>query len=500
MIYPDSLDQNNSLVTGAVLLDCSGQGIADLAGCSAFINLQQLKCYSNYLSTLPVLPNALTILNCSNNNLTALPVLPNSLLELYCYNNIGLSSLVLPGSLQILEISGCFFSALPLLPSSLSELYCSSNNLTLISPLPSSLLALDCSQNQISSLPSLPSTLKNLYCGNNSLTSLPTLPSGLLGLYCGGNSALALPISWPPSLYEVEISQTPSVPFPSFPSSLQNLNCESMIPPLLNMPTLPQNLSSLNIGYNALSTIPTLPLNLFHLNANNNNINQISQPLPSTLKSFKLLNNPITCIPELPAGFDDGLVLDANDCLFNKPVGCTDCQSYNTCTPAYNCNNLSYVSGTVFNDMNSNGSLNGSEPGLPKIYLFSNNGNFSTSCDSNGNYYLPSDTGINFIVNAQIPPYRILSSTPANHFFANYGYIDSLNNIGIYDLPGVNDLAVSLTSFGGQVPGFNYHSHLTLNNPGTIIQTGQLYFIKPSLTNFISATPVQASVSGDTIF
>ena len=91
------------------------------------------------LTSLPVLPNTLTILTCSCNSLTSLPTLPDTLTELHCCEN---------------ELT-----SLPTLPDTLKVLNCSENKLTLLPTLPDTLECLNCWNNQLTSLPSLPVTL-----------------------------------------------------------------------------------------------------------------------------------------------------------------------------------------------------------------------------------------------------------------------------------------------------------------------------------------------------
>jgi len=559
MIYPDSLDPNNSAVTSTTSLYCSSLGISDLTGITAFVNLTMLECEGNSLTslpalpaslqglfcggnslsslpalpgtlnhlecggnplnTLPALPGSLQHLRCNGNNLSALPVLPGSLQILYCGGNSLTTLSGLPASLQVLSCSNNNPLTITSLPASLSELYCSSSGLTSLPVLPAGLASLECSMNSISQLPVLPSSLVELYCRNNGLTSLPNLPSSLHNLDCGDNlltslpplpaslyaltcdynTSISFPASFPASLGELNISGDPSTPFPSLPASLSYFECNSMSPPLTSLPTLPSGLISLQAHSNALTSLPQLPPTLQQLYIHTNNLNFLPQPLPQSLSYLNLVNNPINCIPQLPQGFETFYGDFNYDCLFNHPPNCGNCLPYQTCSPAYNCNGFSYVSGVVFNDLNNDGSLNGVEPGRAKVYLYSDNGNFSAECDANGNYYLPADTGILFTVQAQIPPYRQLTTTPASHIFSNYGLIDSLNQIGIYDVPNINDLAVSLTDYGEIRPGFNYHSLVTFDNPGTTIQSGQLYFVKPSLTTLVTATPAPSVVSGDTL-
>jgi Leucine-rich repeat (LRR) protein len=143
-LYLQSLDENIES------LDISSKELKVLPDLSKFVNLQELDCENNYLTSLPNnLPNSLITLNCSDNNLTSLPdILPNSLQNLYC----------------------------------------------------------DC--NSLTSLPdNLPNSLQNLYCDCNSLTSLPeNLPDGLQFLSCYYNTLTSLPDNLPESLQLLDCS------------------------------------------------------------------------------------------------------------------------------------------------------------------------------------------------------------------------------------------------------------------------------------------------------
>lgn len=499
MIFPDSLDQNDSIVLSTASINCSNKLIYDLTGISAFVNLTTLTCSLNNLSSLPVLPDSVHSLDCSGNLITSISVLPVALKIFNCENCLLNVLPPLPSGLTELYCRYNFLSTIPALPFSLQSLSCKNNQITSLPALPVNLTVLDCSDNQLSLLPPLPSALTTLLCSFNVLSALPTLPNGLLILTCNSNPSLSLPPTLPPLLQILDVSGVPSIFIPALPGSLLTFVCRSMLPSLTTLPALPVNLTKLDFRNNNVSILPVLPSGIKQLYADNNNLSILPQPLPAALDELKLVNNPISCIPWLYQGilFVD---TDVSDCLLNKPAGCLNCSSYPTCTPAYNCNNVSYVNGTVFNDLNMDGIYNASEPGRPECFIYSTNGNFSTGADTNGIYYLPSDTGISFTVQTQIPLYRILSTTPSSHFFSNYGIIDSLNHIGFYDLPNINDLSLSFYSYGFIKPGYTYQSLLLLDNPGTTVQNGQLFFVKPSLATFISANPVQSQVSGDTIF
>ena len=70
-------------------LDVSGEGITDLSGIEAFVNLGDLTCSNNQLTSLDVTGCAsLTRLSCAGNQLSSLDVSNNTALEgLYCNEN-----------------------------------------------------------------------------------------------------------------------------------------------------------------------------------------------------------------------------------------------------------------------------------------------------------------------------------------------------------------------------------------------------------------------------
>ena len=95
------------------LLDVSDQGISDMTGIEAFVNLGGLKCKGNQLTTLDVSNcKALKVLACHNNQLTTLDVSNCKALEsLVCVFN----------QLTTLDVSNC---------KALTQLICSFNQLT----------------------------------------------------------------------------------------------------------------------------------------------------------------------------------------------------------------------------------------------------------------------------------------------------------------------------------------------------------------------------------
>ncbi|ELR7837358.1 E3 ubiquitin--protein ligase, partial [Salmonella enterica] len=130
------------------------------------------------LTTLPDrLPLHITTLIIPDNNLTSLPVLP-------------------PG-LRVLEVTHNQMTSLPSLPSGLQDLQvCDNPQMTSLPVLPSGLQILWADNNRLASLPALPPGLRELeIAGNRQLIRLPALPPGLRVLDASLNQLTRLPES-----------------------------------------------------------------------------------------------------------------------------------------------------------------------------------------------------------------------------------------------------------------------------------------------------------------
>jgi uncharacterized repeat protein (TIGR01451 family) len=300
------MDTSCSTIKNETLLNVDTLLISDLSGIGHFINLSELHCSYNNLTSLPVLPNSLLHLYCGNNQLTSLPALPSSLIYLDCNTNL--------------------LSSLPSLPNGVYILRCQSNRLTSLSALPNSLLELDCFSNQLTSLPSLPDSLQLLVCGSNQLTSLPSLPDSLEILECSGNPLNSLP-SLTNKLSQLGCSSNQLISLPSLPIYLTTLICEYN--QLTNLPSLPTSLKTLICVSNQLTSLPQLPDSLTELDCSFNNI-QCFPYFPDKLNTslyFEINVNPFTCLPNYVGGMDSTTLtypLCVNGDGINNPTGCTE--------------------------------------------------------------------------------------------------------------------------------------------------------------------------------
>ena len=174
--YDTFLDDNvtTASIDTITYLNIYNKSIADLTGIEAFVNLTELQCYSNQLTSLDVSSNTfLTVFNCSYNQLTTLNVSNNSSLTwLYCYNN----------QLTSLDVSSCIL---------LEGIYSGDNQLS----------NLDLSTNY---------SLGDLVLNNNLLSNLDiSANTSLQGLFLNNNLLSSLDISQNSSLYYFEISNNP---------------------------------------------------------------------------------------------------------------------------------------------------------------------------------------------------------------------------------------------------------------------------------------------------
>lgn len=119
--------------------------------------------------------------------------------------------------------------------------------------------------------------LRVLYLDNNQLTELPPIPATLQELSVSGN-------------YLKKIQK--------LPSGLTNLNLSNNF--LEELPfTLPEELETLQISTNLLTTLPLLPDDLRYLDVSENNLTEITS-IPSSLKNFKGCKNKFTRLPVFP--------------------------------------------------------------------------------------------------------------------------------------------------------------------------------------------------------
>ena len=153
--------------------------IYDLTGIEYFTEMEELSCYSNYLTSLDLSKNTkLKYLNCDGNNFTSLDLSKNTKLkELSCaYTDLTSLDLSKNTDLEVLDCSHMYnLTDLDVSKNTaLTTLVCPENDFTSLDvSMNTKLETLDCSDNKITSLDlSKNVKLKTLTCQNNEITDL----------------------------------------------------------------------------------------------------------------------------------------------------------------------------------------------------------------------------------------------------------------------------------------------------------------------------------------
>ncbi|WP_343329454.1 DUF7619 domain-containing protein [Polaribacter staleyi] len=347
---------------GGIFID----GISDLTGIEAFVNLTSLNCSFNDLTSLDV--SALT-------QLTNLDCSYNINYSNYNANFNGISSLTLPTSntLVTLNTSQNNISTIDVSnQTNLTSLNTNNNILTSLNLTNTPLLQnLKCEYNQLTSLNIAASTqLTNLECFNNQITSLDlTNQTALITLksYNNNLNSLSLPTSssltyvhsWNNSITTLDASTlTGLVELAIYTNSLTSLTlpATTTLKKLLcyqnNLTTLDTSVATglitLNTSSNSLTSLilpstatlqalicnannlPSLNLsssiNLTTLNCNNNNLNMLDVSTNTSLTTLSCANNNLTALNTLT-----NTTLTNLDCS-NNQITSLDTTTTNTLT------------------------------------------------------------------------------------------------------------------------------------------------------------------------
>ena len=134
---PEIIELLASYDSNILELDIRREKIVGILDLSRFVNLIQLDCSANYITSIINFPNTLETLFCIFNNINSLDNLPCSLEILNCSNNKIKNLEYLPNNLKKLIMEYNYVTELELLPSSIIELYCSGNKINKINIFPS---------------------------------------------------------------------------------------------------------------------------------------------------------------------------------------------------------------------------------------------------------------------------------------------------------------------------------------------------------------------------
>ena len=487
--HPDVLALNSMLLYN--------QGIADLSGIEYFTGLDTLKCFYNYMDTIPALPPDLVYLDCSNNSLTALPPLPSTLRYLSCSRNQILEIAALPPLLEFLDVGRTEITEVPALPEGLIQLYVYYTGITSLPALPSTLERLTCVQNyDLHELPLLPNGLQWLDCSDNRLYTLPQLPAALTFLRCYSNMVLTALPALPAGLRYLECSSNPITMLPPLPSSLERLvtpYCD-----LTALPVLPVGLDTLDCRGNELTALPVvLPPGLKMLSVSQNEMLTTLPVLPMELEWLIASNCPaLTCLPALPDGLRSLSVhYSGVECLPNLPTGLAAYPGNLGIAPIICRPELSecplfqpVVTGTTFRDDDGDGTHDANEPVITSTPVNTEPGGLITVTDNTGFYAQPLGLGT-YSVQGSPLPYHTLS-TPAT-VVTTSAMDDAISgvDVGYAPIPGIHDLVVDVDGIAVR-PGFESIVYLQVRNVGTEATSAAVQLAVDQAMDWVSSTVV----------
>ncbi|MEO8068095.1 MAG: T9SS type A sorting domain-containing protein [Flavobacteriales bacterium] len=430
----------------------------------------------------PHLPDALLSLNIQAHQLTQLPPLPTGLTNLFSVGGFLTSLPALPGGLLDLYVEGSDITALPILPNGLQTLAVPYAPITTLPSLPASLSELDVHSTLLTSLPVLPAGLGRLNVYATQLTALPTLPAALWRLEMSSNPGItSLPTLTSTSLQVLLASHSGLLSLPQLPVTLGTLDVDDN--PLSTLPTLPASLEYLTASNTGLAQLPVLPLGLVSCEVYWCTGLTCAPWLPPGLTTFNAYNTGINCIPNQPAGLDIGS-------LGFPLVICDILAPCPTLNPA--------MMGTSYVDLDNDGTRDSGEPALPNATVEVTPDNFVGGTGADGRYVFGLDVGT-YTVTGIPALYQTISSASASATFTAWQQIDSLNDVGFYLIPNIQDLVMGLTDLTAERPGFDTQYALSYRNVGTQVQDGSINFTYDAAMTFVSSVPAPDVINGNTL-
>lgn len=156
------------------------------------------------------------------------------------------------------------------------------------------------------------------------------------------------------------------------------------------------------------------------------------------------------------------------------------------------------IKGRVFYDYNDNGKKDAGEDFFENVLVTSDkNGSFNGSFISDGIFKYTVDTGTYITKPLIQKPY--FTVTPVSTYHDTYGHTDSMD-FAVVPVPGIKDLAVSLSVQGPQRPGFKNKLFLVCSNQGTeVVQQAEACLFIDKRVNISSHDSTGFFRNGDTI-
>ena len=161
---------------------------------------------------------------------------------------------------------------------------------------------------------------------------------------------------------------------------------------------------------------------------------------------------------------------------------------------------VNLIKGSLFEDYDANGTKDPNEPYLNNIVVESKkDANSSASTSVNNIFRNQVDTGTYVTKVLTKILYHNIVPASINSQFTTYYNSDSIS-FAVQPIPGQRDYKISLIGITAIRPGFDAGFLLKCQNLGTDTLTNKkVKLIKDSRLQFVSATPAETSMTGDTI-
>lgn len=167
------------------------------------------------------------------------------------------------------RIINCKILRIDNLPINIEVLRMAKNKIKVIENLPSKLMAVDLSRNEIEKIENIPATVETLLIGDNNLQSLK-IPDNILTLDISNNKLTSVPL---------------------LSNKIESINLSHNN--ITHLGRLPNSLTEIYAGFNKISSVNVLPKNLKILEMPDNDIFFIHPILPESLTNVNLENNKI---------------------------------------------------------------------------------------------------------------------------------------------------------------------------------------------------------------
>lgn len=159
--------------------------------------------------------------------------------------------------------------------------------------------------------------------------------------------------------------------------------------------------------------------------------------------------------------------------------------------------NANIIQGTIFRDLDNNGMIGTGETGIPNALIQLNTGPYLSASNNSGVYQMYTAAGTYSVSLPSLPLYHTLS-TGLNQTatFIGLGSTDTANHFGLFPIPNVNDLRITVTPVSKPKAGYVLNYLITCTNVGTTTQNATVNFTADSQLSFVQSSPVATSQSG----